>query len=1358
MTGTKVIPAQPAVARTTESSAPPEGGGIGHVRFLPQFFEQTCDRTPEAVAVVCEETRLTYAELERRANRLAHLLRRRGVREGSTVGILLERSPHTYTALLGVLKAGAAYVPLDPAFPADRVAFIASDAGLTTLVSTGTLRERTRDAHCPVLELDALDSELARQSAARPAPPRDPASLCYIIYTSGTTGRPKGVAVSHANIVNFLRVATPVYQVRGHDRVYQGLSLAFDFSVEEIWPAWIAGAALYAGPGDDRRVGQGLTDFLTEHAITVLCCVPTLLTTIEGELPALRSLLVSGEACPKDLVARWSRTGRRILNAYGPTESTVTATCGELRPHQPVTIGRPLPTYHVYVLDETLRPVPDGTEGEICVGGPGVAVGYVNRPELTAERFIANPVATDRATVPRLYRTGDLGRITPTGEIAYLGRVDTQVKIRGYRIECGEIEQILREDEAVESAVVVARTTGAAQDLVAYLTLHAPARSSLDEEDLRERLHTALRRRLPDYMIPAFVEILDALPLLAADKVDRSRLPAPASAPFGRRRAPRIAPATALERQLAAVWQEITGTAEDELSVEDDFFCDLGGHSMLAARLVSRLRREPRLRGIAMGDLYAHPTVRTLAAFVGTTEHDTPDQAPTDTTAPPPLRHSGIRVWTCGLAQLATFYTWMLVLSLPLLTLFYRLCVTLDLPVQGLTGSGPAAWFAHLDWRLFIPVDAAWFVLGTGLLPVLAARLLLAGVTPGWYPLWGRTYLRFWLYGKVLALSPAALLAGSPLLPPYLRLLGARIGHGCHLAVPPAVPALVELGDGASTGYGARLQPFTVDSGWLRLATVRLGAGSYLGTNSLVLPGARLGDGAAVGDQSLVPADRTVPDGAYWAGSPAAPAGGRPALLTELEAAPDEGRWPAHVLAGYALGALFLTLAPALVLVPGTVLTAWAAATGGLWWAVAATAVAGPLVPLSTCLLVLLVKRALLPRARAGIHRERSGFGAAKWLADGMMTLSLTVTHALYSTLYLVPFLRALGARTGRWAEVATVSFVDPDLLEVGERSFLADICVVAPAVFHRGRIALATATVGARGFVGNGALVPGSARLGDNSLLGVHSLAPATPIEAETTWLGSPALFLPRREESRAFPAKYTFDPSRGLIAARLAVEYFRVTLPATLGGLSLIALLYAMASLAERVPPTAVFALAPALLLGSALAATLVVVALKWLVIGRYRPRTEPLWGIWVRRTELITGLFENLVVPSLLNSLTGTPWIAPVLRLFGARIGKRTWLSTTYLTEFDLVEVGDDAAVGEATSLQTHLFEDRVMKMSRVRVEDRATVGTRCVVLYDARVGADATLDALSLVMKGEGLPPGSDWRGIPARPVRLRSPRG
>ena len=442
------------------------------VKYMANFFEQTCLRYPDHLAVICGSAQLTYLQLDRRANRLARLLLQDGLLEGQTVGIYMQRSVNTYVALLAVLKAGGAFVPLDPSFPADRVAFIAQDANLQFLLTTSTMREHTQGLACRVLELDQAKEALAAQSSTDPYIRVSPTSLCYIIYTSGTTGRPKGVGISHANIANFLRVIPSVYDVRCTDRVYQGMSTAFDFSVEEIWPTWIVGATLVAGPTDSRRLGHGLREFLSEQQISVLYCVPTLLATIDQDVPSVRTLLVGGEACPPDLVARWSRPERRMLNTYGPTETTVTATWCELSPGRPVTIGIPLPTYHIYLLDEQLCPVEHGQSGEICIGGPGVGLGYINRPDLTSSKFIDNPIESERAVAPRLYRSGDLGRFTPSGEIAYLGRIDTQVKIRGYRIELAEIENVIREDQAVENAVVKPlEQDGVVQDLAAYVTL-----------------------------------------------------------------------------------------------------------------------------------------------------------------------------------------------------------------------------------------------------------------------------------------------------------------------------------------------------------------------------------------------------------------------------------------------------------------------------------------------------------------------------------------------------------------------------------------------------------------------------------------------------------------------------------------------------------------------------------------------------------------------------------------------------------------------------------------------------------------------------------------------------------------------
>jgi amino acid adenylation domain-containing protein len=405
------------------------------VECLSEYFEQTCDRRSHDIAVICGPSQLTYLELDSQANRLAHFLISCGVKKGNPVGILLERSLDTYVALLGVLKAGAAFVPLNPVFPADLVAFIAEDAGLSGLVTISAFREKTNTLSCPVLEIDQAYEALSTMPETRPQVSIDPASLCYITYTSDTPGKSKGVAVSHTNITTFLHVATPIYGITHNDRVYQGMPISFDSSLEEIWLTWIAGATLIAGPTGSQYVGHELTKFLIDHQITTLCCPAALLATIERDVPSLRALFIIGGVCPTYLISRWSHPRRRILNTYGSPETTVMATWCELFPNRPVTIGSPLPTCQIYLLDDQLCPAKNGEIGEICIGGSGVAMGYLNRPELTKERFITNPIMNDRKMMPRLYRTGDFGRITPAGEIEHLGQINTQVMFENRRTE-----------------------------------------------------------------------------------------------------------------------------------------------------------------------------------------------------------------------------------------------------------------------------------------------------------------------------------------------------------------------------------------------------------------------------------------------------------------------------------------------------------------------------------------------------------------------------------------------------------------------------------------------------------------------------------------------------------------------------------------------------------------------------------------------------------------------------------------------------------------------------------------------------------------------------------------------------------
>ncbi|HEY2206962.1 MAG TPA: amino acid adenylation domain-containing protein [Pseudonocardia sp.] len=518
-------------------------------------------------------TTLTFDELDGRANQLARHLVGQGARAGDRIALLLDDAVSSYIGMIAVLKINAAYVPLDVGFPADRIAYILSDSGARLVLTLSSVPERVPGLAGELAELgartvpvdaaaDQVDGEdPGRLDDAERGTEVDP--LAYIIYTSGSTGRPKGVAVDHASICNFVRVAGAVYGIRPGDRVYQGMTIAFDFSVEEIWVPWMAGATLVPKPAGAALLGQELHEFLTARRVSALCCVPTLLATIEEDLPDLRFLLVSGEACPQDLISRWHSPGRRFLNVYGPTEATVTATWTELHPDRPVTIGVPLPTYSIVILDadDPYQALPRGQVGEIGIAGVGLAREYLNREELTEQAFIPDFVGIPDNPSDRIYRTGDLGRVDADGEIEYHGRVDLQVKIRGYRIELTEIESVLLAAPGVAAAVVdTYRPPSGDTELVGYYSTRTGA-GQVDPEDL----YRVLRERLPGYMVPAYLEHLAAIPFTTSDKVDRRSLPEPS----GRRVTPsaeHVAPEGSTEEELAGALADALGL--EQVSVQ----------------------------------------------------------------------------------------------------------------------------------------------------------------------------------------------------------------------------------------------------------------------------------------------------------------------------------------------------------------------------------------------------------------------------------------------------------------------------------------------------------------------------------------------------------------------------------------------------------------------------------------------------------------------------------------------------------------------------------------------------------------------------------------------------------------------
>jgi non-ribosomal peptide synthetase-like protein len=1306
--------------------------------LLHELFEAQVEAHPDHVAVECAGERVTYAELDRRANQLAHRLRNLGAGPQKRVGVLVPRSIDLYATILAILKTGAAYVPLDTEYPAERIAYILDDCKVHTLVTSGTVTHRHgtgTTAH--VIHLDEAREELARRPACRltrevtGATARD---LCYVIYTSGSTGRPKGVEITHRSACHLVRAEGAIFKVTAADRVYQGFSVAFDASVEEIWLALFAGATLVAAAADVARGGSALATFLANARVSVMSCVPTLLAMMgEGgiDVPTLRLLILGGEACPAEIVRRWARPGRRrIVNTYGPTETTVIATYAELHPGRPVTIGRALSNYRVYILDEQLRPVAPGQSGELYIGGIGVARGYAGRADLTAERFVVDPfvdlkyqISDLRFEVPRLYRTGDLGQLAPSGEIEFLGRADSQVKLRGFRVELEEIEAALLECPGVSGgAAVTVRDDGCGvQQLAGYVV------GSIDEAMVKAHLRT----HLPAYMVPATIDELAALPVLFNGKLDRSALPLP------KRRQARDrgdSPKTPREAKLMAAWETLFGGAA--ISRTDDFFLDLGGHSLLAATLVSRLRAEDRdFRDLSILDVYHHPTIAGLAAAMD--ERRSREEAPTPAPAGA-ARFSTLGYTLCCIAQLPCLYLVLGLYSLQWLAPY--------LVYSWMIADGHAV-AASLLWSVgaLVALPPAMLVIN-----VAAKWLLIGRYKPGRHRLWGWFYLRWWLAERIASLAPTGFLAGTPVLPAYLRLLGARIGLEVYLGSDDiGAPDLVHIGDGASIGDDATLNNVSVEEGWLKIGRIDIGIRCFIGARAVVGLDTTIEDDGRLEDLSLLPAGGTIPAGENWAGSPAIVV--RDCGVVPLESQAQILRHNAFL---HALGVLLLPCTYLLALLPG--MLAMVELGGRIGWQ--RSLLAAPLVAVSfivlLCIEIVLLKWLLLGRVKPGRYPIRSGFYLRKWFVDQLMNLSLDVMGPLYATLYLAPWYRMLGAKLGKNAELSTACSASPDMLDIGDQSFIADYVCLGPARVDSGQIDIAPTRIGRRAFIGNSALIPASSQIGDSALIGVLSTTPRlAAVAQDTSWLGSPAIFLPERPVNEKFPEHATFRPTRKLYVQRYVIEFFRVTLPATMFVILTATMLHVVIHLrGVGLSIPGIVALFPLLYAGFGLFAAGFVIAAKWLLMGRYVPGERPLWSPFVWRTELLTALHENLADGFLVDMLCGTPWVCWFFRLLGARIGRRVFLDTTCLTEFDLIRIGDDAAINAASTLQTHLFEDRVMKMSTIDIGPRCTVGTASVVLYDSAMADDSRLGDLSLLMKGERLPPGTQWQGSPARVAR------
>lgn len=1265
-------------------------------RTLLDVLRETSGRHSDSAAIDDVAGTMTYAELVLEVDRAAAALRAAGVRRGSRVGIRLPSgSRDLYVAILGVLTAGAAYVPVDADDPQERADLVFTEAGVV-----GTV---TPCGFTPVA--------LAEPPGADAAGDPDPGDDAWVIFTSGSTGVPKGVAVTHRSAAAFVDAEARLFlkdaPLGPGDRVLAGLSVGFDASCEEMWLAWRNGACLVPAPRSVVRSGEDLGGWLVRHRISVVSTVPTLAALWPMEaLEQVRLLIFGGEACPPELAARLVTEGREVWNTYGPTEATVVTTAALLDGGATVSIGTPLAGWSVAVVDDEGVPLPPGEVGELVIGGIGLAR-YLD-PMKDAERF----APLDQLGWDRAYRSGDLVSLGRDG-LYFHGRADDQVKVGGRRIELGEVEAALSSLPGVNAAAAAVRRTEAGVPmLVGYLVTDA----TFDHRAAR----TELLDRLPASMVP-MLAVVDRIPVRTSGKIDRDALPWPL---------PEVTEALTLfrgeEAWLAEQWLAVLGTHVVER--EADFF-DVGGGSLSAAQLVSRIRgRAPEF---SVADVYDHPRLHAMAGLIRETVRDEQGAASFSRPGPTPLATRWVQT----------------LLGLPLFVLSGLRWLTYMITASWLLQRFPGFDFLPAADGWLVLAGLALFAVPFGRMAIAAgsARLLTAGIRPGDYPRGGRVHLRLWLAEQIAHQVDPVGLAGAPWVSIYARALGARIGRDVDLHTVPPVTGLLVVGDGAAIEPEVDLAGYWIDGETVRIGAIRIGAHARVGARSTLAPGTRIDAGAEVAPGSAV--FGRVKSGQQWAGSPAVrtgePSGGWPDVRPT-----GRRRW----LAAYGIASVGFGLLPYLAFSVGALLVAAAvrgapdlgtAALRALPMVVPGTLVAGLVLAGAIVAAVRLLGIGLEP----GTYPVRSRIGWQAWCTERLLDSARTLLFPLYASLATPVWLRLLGAEVGKDVEASTVVLL-PAVTTVEDGAFLADDTMVGTYDLHDGWLRIDRVRIGKRAFLGNSGLASGGHTVPRNGLVAVLSVAPVKA-KPGSSWLGSPPVRL-RRTNVEGDPER-TYRPTPALRWSRGAWEATRILAVITTCVIGL-GVLWALAWLAETVGPAWTVLLSGAVMLGAGAVAALVSTAVKWLLVGPISSGQHPLWSSFVWRTEVADTFTEMVAGPWFANASVGTPALALWLRSLGARIGRGVWCDTYWLPEPDLVTLGDGATVNRGCVVQTHLFHDRIMSIDRVAIERGATLGPHSIVLPGATIGAHATIGPASLVMRGEEVPVGSRWSGNPIGPWR------
>jgi non-ribosomal peptide synthetase-like protein len=946
----------------------------------------------------------------------------------------------------------------------------------------------------------------------------------------------------------------------------------------------------------------------------VLVTVPTLLSSIEEDIPGLRLINIGGEPVPQHLVELWAKPGRRILNTYGPTETTVTATWAEMVPGKPVTIGRPLPSYMVFIADEAGKQLPHGEIGEIYIGGIGVVRGYVKRPDLTEKCFIPDPDA-EQGSNSRFYRTGDLGRYTEEGEIEYHGRADLQVKLRGYRIELSEIESILMKSEDVQAAVVaVVAISDGIDELVAYVI------PKLDHNIDKTQLHDLLQEHLPHYMVPAYIEPINEFPVLTSGKIDRKALPKPGLTRLASNK-PFVAPKGEMENKVSEAWKSVLRL--DKISATDNFFLDLGGYSLLAAKTVSELRKDPEMAFLNLTDIYKSPTIEQLAHKVALHESNRsntvrvqpsakPDVEPTEKstgnavsmTAAQSLWLTAELLVGSALTYLGFFvvFPWLL----PWLSSNFPLLSNL----WQSDGIGLILLLLTLGPLLLIAVSLVFLPLSIAI-AVGAKKILIGRYTPTRTPAWSSLHFRMWIMRKFMQFIPWGLIEGTEFQCMALRALGARIGKRVHIHHGVNLLQggwdLLNIGDDVTLSHDASVVLVELEKGQVVLGPVTLEDGATLDVRSGVAPNTRVGRNARLTALSWLSEGSVIPDGEIWTGVPAQSVG----MAPEPPMLNDTGKCLSPIVHGIAM-ILSQTLYNGFFALPYTVvlilflkrfdsfdsLLSFLGNPAANLMLFGAIGVYMCLAQVSMVALEAVAAR-VLGAVKPGVISRWSLAYIRVWLKTGLVS---SVDMWLSGSRNYPVWLRAAGMKVGRRSEIGSIMDVVPELVHVNNVSFFADGIYLGGPRIQKGTVTLADTHIENNVFLGNHVVVPAGQQLPEDLLIGVSTAADDRIMKAGSSWFGNPPFDLINREVVTA-DRSLTSEPSLIRIFNRSFWDWLRFTLPfvpTLIGMFWFSGVIYAEANL---LPWAVVLFGIPAVTLACGASLPLVVLGLKWGLLCRVR-----------------------------------------------------------------------------------------------------------------------------------------------------------